>query len=118
MFNVATSTLSKTQAIAGEELSPINKYTSRQGKLYSNDIVLTDANEVLFQCEVDGVDLVVVRDGYNSFSNPIRILAALSGHPVQVSKIVLLKASNNKILFKREIMRKAAAYHWAVRVFQ
>lgn len=76
IFDVATSTLSKTQAIAGGELPPIKKYVSRHEKLYSSDTVLADADEVLFQCEVEGVDLVVVRDEYNSFSNPIRILCA------------------------------------------
>lgn len=108
----------KIASINGELLPQLEKYTSQNGKLLGNGNFLADADEILFQCEVDGVDLIVVRDEYNSFLGPLKLLGAMSGHPVQVSKIVLLTVVNNAVASEKEITRKESAYHWFASVYK
>lgn len=105
-------------AVQGTELQQAARYASVNGRLLFGLVELADADEILFQCEVDGVDLVVVRDEFNSFGSPLRILAAFSGHPIQVSKIMVLRISNGKVLSEQEISRKDSSYGWVARVFQ
>lgn len=118
LFDTGSMKLRKVQTAVGVELPTIARYESRAGKLYSNGTALAEADEVLFQCEVDEVDLVVVRDEYNSFSNPLRILSALSGHPVQVSKIVILTIANGQVEAEKELTRKPSSYGWVVSVLR
>lgn len=61
---------------------------------------------------------MVVRDEYNSFLGPLKLLYAFSGHPVQVSEIVLLVILNNVVVGEREIIRKESAYRWLVGIYK
>jgi hypothetical protein len=100
----------------GTSLPQSSKYSSQNRKLVSSAGIVADADEVLFQCEVEGLDLVIVRDEYNSFFGPLNLLAALSGHPVQVSRIVAIAIKGNRVVSEREITRKASSYHWLASV--
>lgn len=117
-LNIREIKLREIAAIDGTQLAQTQKYSSNNGKLVTNGIALATADEILFQCEVDGVDLVVVRDEYNSFLGPLKLLYAISGHPVQVSKIVLLVIVNNVVASEREIIRKESAYRWLVGIYK
>jgi hypothetical protein len=110
--------LRKISEARGSELAQLSKYSSSDRQLIADGKVLAAADEVLYQCQVDGMDLVVVRDEYNSFFGPIRLLAALSGHPIQVSRIVILTIVGNTQVSKREIVRKDASYRWVVKVYK
>ena len=61
-------------------------------------------------------DLVVVRQEHNSLSNPLRWLAALSGHPVQVSRIAWFLVSEGEVR-SGVLLSRAASSHWSVSLF-
>lgn len=117
LLDTSNLKLTPTSAVQGSELPQITTYASVGGKLVSGNVKLTDADEVLFQCRLDNIDLVVVRDEYNSFGGPLRILVAFAGHPIQVSKILVLAISNGQVVSEREITRKDSSYHWVAKVF-
>jgi hypothetical protein len=47
---------------------------------------ISNAEEILYQSSVDGYDVAVVREEYNSFASPWRLIAAMSGHPSRSAK--------------------------------
>lgn len=108
----------RIEQVQGIESSQLSTYSSRDRKLVANGKAIADADEVLFQCQVDNVDIVVVRDEYNAFFGPFKLLAAASGHPIQVSKILVLKIENNNVVSEKEITRKEASYHWTAKIFK
>jgi len=111
----------KLQRIAsptGSELPQTSGYSSQNRHLAKDGQVLADADEVLFQCEAGALDLVVVRDEHNAFFGPINLLAALSGHPVQVSRIVAIAVGHGHVVSERELVRKESSYHWVAKVFK
>jgi hypothetical protein len=73
---------------------------------------LLNATEILSQASHDGLDFIVLRDEYNSFSNPLRLLSALAGHPTQVSKIVWVVIRNGIVIHSIEIKREPGSYSW------
>jgi hypothetical protein len=59
----------------------------------------------------------VVRVEYNSLGGPIRLLSAFAGHPIQVSKVLILAISGEKIRSENEITRKDSSYGWSAKIF-
>ena len=116
-FDISERNFHGIASIQGTLLPQLEKYTSQNRKLIGNGIVLANTDEILFQCEIDGVDLVVVRIEYNSLLGPLKLLGALSGHPVQISKIILLTIANNAVASEKEITRKESAYRWLVGIY-
>ncbi|MFZ6709586.1 hypothetical protein [Undibacterium sp. TC9W] len=116
--NIPDISLHKIASITGSELPQIAKYVSKNRKLMFDDAVLADADTILFQCELDGVDIVVVREEYNSYFGPLKLLSAMSGHPIQVSKIILIVIKDKVIVDKKEIERKESAYVWLVHMYK
>jgi hypothetical protein len=108
----------RVQPPQGASLPQSSKYTSQNRKLVNSAGIVADADDVLFQCEIEGLDLVIVRDEYNSFASPLDWFAAFIGHPVQVSRIVAITIKDNQVISEREITRKASSYHWAARVLR
>jgi hypothetical protein len=76
--------LKKASNLGGRELSTINRYKIQDHQILLNNKQLVHATEMLFQGNVNGTDLLIIREEYNSRSNPVRILAYWLGHPVQV----------------------------------
>jgi len=101
---------------SGSPLPQISSYSSINRKLVLNEKDLTDADEVLFQCHINEMDIVVVRVEYNSFFGPLKLLSALSGHPIQVSKIVVVAISGINHVSEKEVVRKDSSYHWVARI--
>ncbi|MFZ6780780.1 hypothetical protein ACO0LD_28440 [Undibacterium sp. Ji83W] len=110
--------LHKIASITGSELPQIERYISKNRKLILDELVLADADEILFQCELDGIDIVVVREEYNSFLGPLKLLSAMSGHPIQVDKIILMVIKNNAVAETKEIKRKESVSRWLARVYR
>jgi hypothetical protein len=113
----------------GRGVAPIAKYTikpatSDQLRLGYGDLCIGDkhlvrAEDILCQCSVDGRDIVVVRKEYNSFSNPLRWLYALSGHPVQVSEIWAIIADKRGVLKMTLLARGTqVVYGWRCAAFE
>lgn len=117
-YSLEPSTLAfkHIQTAYGVELPQISTYKSVDRKLVGNGGALTDADEILFQCHIDELDLVVVRVEYNSFSSPLKLLSAFSGHPIQVSKIIVLTIANDRLIAENEITRKDSSYHWFAKI--
>jgi len=117
-FDTAKSVLKPLKTTTGKALQQTTTYSLRDGKVYRGEKKVSSATEILYQCRIDGCDLLVVRDEHNSFSNPMRILSAAAGHPIQVSKIVIFKIVDGKLKTKAEIVRKPSSYQWKVAVHE
>jgi hypothetical protein len=79
---------------------------------------LMEATEILAQVASAGFDVLVIRDEYNSFSNPLRWLFAMAGHPVQVSKILWVVVKDGRVLHRKELQREPASYQWSAQLFE
>lgn len=117
-FDANSRTVTPTGGIGGTEVPKITKYYIRDRQLSSESRTLAKADEILYQCHVEGVDLVIVRSEYNSFANLLEILAAFAGHPVQVSRILVLQCKDHALTAETEITRKAASYRWSVKILR
>ena len=118
VFRVNAQSLKCTriQTRQNRALPRIHKYTIVNWQLSAAGRRLTNATEILFQTTVDGNDFLVIRDEYNSWLGPLRLLVAFSGHPVQVSKIVVVKVASGRSIARKELTRKAASYHWSATI--
>lgn len=120
VFSVNTRTLRvmKSDAISGAKVERTSKYGIRHRKLVISGQALADADEILFQGEVDRDDIVVVRVEYNSVLGPWKLLSAMAGHPVQVSKIVLLKIDDRLVMDEQVLAREEYSYRWSADLFR
>ena len=102
------------QAVSSKEIPRTKAYGVLDGTLVRVDGLwrLMDATEILFQGEWDGLEVLIIREEYNSFSSPMRLLSALSGHPLQVSKIVWVTVKNGDIVHEKELRREPSSYGW------
>jgi hypothetical protein len=114
-FDTERGSMGPIRGADGVALPAVETLRIVSGRLCATACLL-DADEILFQGRLDNGTVAVVRDEYNSFANPLRWLAALSGHPVQVSSILVLQVEDGRIRAKAELTRKAASYHWEARV--
>ena len=119
-YEIKVSPLSARQIprVRGASVPQIHKYITTEGRLMDGLNAITEANEILYQCQVDGVDLVIARVQGDSLFGPIKLLSALSGHPVQINKIVALEIQNDKVLAAETVIRKESSFHWSASVFK
>ena len=126
-FRVETGSLSvrNIQSTNCEPLAKIAKYNIDKGKhdietgkLIAGGASLMKAENVLFQCSASDADFVVLRQEYNSVCTPLRILSAFSGHPVQVSKIIIVKIANGKLAGRANLTRRPSSYSWTATISQ
>ena len=109
----------KSKQPATNQLLPkITKYKVEKRRLIAGDQSLIKADNILLQCSAGDTDFVVVRQEHNSLASPLRVLSAFSGHPVQVSKIVIVKIADGKLVDQRELTRRASSYDWTATVSQ
>jgi hypothetical protein len=120
IYSLESATLAFRQVdmTSGAELPQISKYEVSGRKLVADAIKFAEADEILYQCRVDELDFVVVRVENDSLSSPMKFLSALSGHPVQVSKIVVLTIKNGRVISEKEITQKDSSYHWVAKVLK
>ena len=117
-LDVASGEVSSAQSAGTVELGTLEAYRVRNEHVedVQSGQSIAEATEILCQATSGGVDLIVVRQEYNSLSSPVRWLSAFSGHPVQVSKIVWLLVREGKVVHIIELMRKPASYHWKAKL--
>jgi hypothetical protein len=111
-LNLGTLSVTKTSAATGVALPPINDYSVTNYHLRAGKTELADAVDILAQARFHEMDIVVVRNEYNSFSNPLRLLFAFAGHPVQVSEVIVFALRNHVIVGHWRIARAASSYKW------
>jgi hypothetical protein len=105
--------VSKSESSGSGLASPsIDRYLVKDHHLRYRDKTIAEAVEILAQTSVGEHDLVVVRYEYNSFSNPLRLLSAVAGHPVQVSEIIALAVSDGRVVKRWRLARVASSYEW------
>jgi hypothetical protein len=104
--------LVKTGPAAGPVLAPTDIYAVKNGRLVHDATVIADATEILAQARAGHHDVVVLRNEYNSFSNPLRVLSAFLGHPVQVSEIAVLLLREGRVIKRWRLAREASSYEW------
>jgi len=117
-FEAESLALAKEKSGTISEIPQSSNFSLVNRKLMVDGIATSAADDILYQCSVDGFDLIVVRVEHNSFSNPFRWLTALSGHPIQVSTIYVLKIKDHEVLKRREIVHKPASYEWRATISQ
>ena len=119
-FRIETDSLlvRRVRATNSQALANITRYKIEKGKLIAGDQSLIKAESILFQCSAGDTDFAVVRQEYNSFCSPLRVLAAISGHPIQVSKIVIVKIAGGKLAGHRKLTRRASSYGWTAIISQ
>ena len=111
-LNLESGKVQSASGPGGADLESSTKYEVQNYKVKGlPGEPLAEAIEILRQATFDGHDILLVRQEYNS-ANPMYWLAAMSGHPVQVSKIVWLDIKDGKLLHSVEIARKPVSYHW------
>jgi hypothetical protein len=113
---IASETVRNAKHGISLPLPPIGRFSVKDRRLIRYGQSVAKAEEVLYQCNSDGFDLAVVREKYNSFSNPLIILSALSGHPIQVSKIKLVAVNSNGAVWEHELAREPASYNWSAQI--
>ena len=118
IFDTQSGRLKVVDRITGKEIPQVSTYTVRDRKVMFNGKTLANAEEILYQCQIDGADLLIVRVEHNSFSSPFKWLAAFSGHPIQVSTINLLQVSNGELKSETPVARKEASYGWSAKIFK
>lgn len=97
------------------------EYAVQGGKLLKQGAPLPDlldVAEVLYQCQVEGMDFVVVRIEKNSMSSPAKLLSAMAGHPVQRSTVVALQVDGAKVLARRELISRDSSYRWQAKIYR
>jgi len=119
-LDLSTGVLKPAAAAGTVELPSISEYRVRNEHVEtaSGGALDAEADEILCQATADDLDVLVVRHEYNSFSNPLYWLAAISGHPIQVSKIVLLLVRDRKVERSIELRREPSSYHWEATLFE
>jgi len=115
-FDAKTATMRPAAQGALMEIPQLARYAVVDRKVVRSGVVISKADDLLYQCEADGFDIVVVRVEHNSFSNPLRWLTALSGHPIQVSTIYIDTIKGDALVARREVLFKPASYEWAAKV--
>jgi hypothetical protein len=111
--NIATKSVRRSDASpSGPDLQPIKEYEIRNDHLQKGKTQIADAVEILVQARANGLEVVVIRNEYNSFSNPLRILAAVAGHPAHVSEVIVLALSEGRVVGRWRLARAASSYEW------
>jgi len=89
VFDTDQLAVTKSTAFRDHRISSIGRYVITDRKLCCDSRNILPADRILYQCSVDGKDLVVIQDSHVS-ANPIYWFAALSGHPIQFGGIWVL----------------------------
>ncbi len=76
---------------------------------------LTGADQILFQGRTGNAWFLIVTDEYNSL-NPLHWVSAISGHPIQVTKVLILVVRDDKLVVEKEVTGKGASYDWQASV--
>jgi uncharacterized protein (DUF2336 family) len=114
--DIQAKALRETNVRERRPLTQISRFTVVNGELAVSGRELAEANEILFQCAVEGFDIAIIRDGHNSFSTPLRVISALAGHPIQVSTIKLIAVRDGKVFWERQLAREPSSYQWTATV--
>lgn len=117
-FRISAQTLhaARGKPSEGHVLPRIHKYTIANWQLSAAGQPLTKATEILFQTTADGADFVVLRDEDNSRLGLLNFLLFLGGHPVQVSKIAVVRVISGRLVARRELTSKEASYRWSATI--
>jgi hypothetical protein len=113
-FRVETATLEYTDAppVEGRAVEQISRYTVQDHQLVANRTILTDADEILFQCTKDGADFVIVRFEQDAPSSILGSFLAGLGMYRPVSKVFIVKVVDGKYVARKRLVRNTDSFDW------
>ena len=119
VLDLPSARITNSRNTNGTSILPISSYRIVSDHLTdsSETTNLSKATDILFQGQVDEFDIVIIRYEYNSFANPLRILTAVAGHPIQVSRILCLVIRNGHVVAKRTLAQEPSSYDWQASLF-
>jgi hypothetical protein len=117
-FDIETAVLKDIPIATGIILSQTTRFSVQDDRLFVGGKKLTKAKQILFQCNIDGVDLVVIRRIHVTIATPLRLLSAFAGHPMEINEIAILKVVDGKLIGEREMTRKLSSWDWTANVMQ
>jgi hypothetical protein len=88
--------------------SAIARYSITSRELQRDGHAFVSADHLLYQCNVGGVDLVVIERSHAS-PNPLYWFAALSGHPIQFSEIWVYSFDDSGVSRSRRLVAGSRA---------
>lgn len=117
-FDTRSGDWRRLSGVIGVEARRIQSYRVAGRRLVAGGKALADADEILAQARVGRTDVVVVRTEERSLSSPWRILAACSGHPVQVSVVSVLTVEAGAVARRQELARSPDTSAWTAAVLE
>ena len=115
-FDSDSSRVHQVQPATQEDLASVDTFSVGGRRLFFGPQELLKADDLLAQGRADGIQFAVVRHEYNSVANPWRALAVLSGHPIQVSQLLVLAVKDGRLVSSATLVRRLAAYHWKAKL--
>lgn len=105
----------------GEKIPPIGRYhvsgSDRQPyQIRTDSKVIGPGEGILYQCHTGDADVVVVHNEYNSFLGPLKILAALSGHPQQVNEVLVYVVQDDRVTAKLRVAKRINSFDFRAEV--
>lgn len=104
--------ISSSEHMLGEPLQVSHHFSIENRKLRYQGKGIVDAYQILFQGQSEKIKVAIIRDERNSYSSLKKIGAALAGHPVQKSEIVLILIENDKVILNEKLISKDSSYDW------
>ena len=117
-FDTDAMTIRTAESATGRALPETSKYSAKDRRLIVNRQQIADADELLYQGQVDGFEIVIVRREQTSYASVGRMIAAARGDPVKVSAIIVIKLNNNVAVTQREITKRGASQRLTALVSQ
>jgi hypothetical protein len=117
-FDTRTGAWRRVDGVIGVEVRRLASYRVRDRRLVAGGKALTDADEILSQCRVDGTDVVVVRTRERTLSSPWKLLSACGGHPVEASVVSVLVVEGGAVARRQELARSEDSHAWSAVVLE
>lgn len=105
----------------GDKIPPISRYHVTAGdsppyQLLADNKVIGSAVGILYQCRSGDADVVIVHNEYNTFLGPLKLLAALSGHPMQVNEVVVYVIQDERVTARLRIAKRINSFDFRAEV--
>lgn len=117
-FDTGTGAWRRLDGVIGVEARRLASYRVRDRRLVAGGRALADADEILYQCRVEGADVLVVRARETALSSPWKLFSACSGHPVEASAVSVLVVEGGAVTRRRELARSEDSHGWTAVVLE
>ncbi|HET7535793.1 MAG TPA: hypothetical protein VFJ90_05015, partial [Candidatus Didemnitutus sp.] len=89
-----------TSGVAHADLPASERYKLKEGgELWIGGKKVCDTPEIAAQAEMPDGDILIVRRWHNSFTSPIKLLMAFSGHPAQPEELWAMRVKGESVVW-------------------